>query len=371
MDKSLLSYVTSKFVKQTENVATESLYYILSVSPVAKAAFMSYIGHAVTVLPNDLVLATQSGGADGSIHDLIGKDTSESTRLIVECKFWAGLTDLQPVGYMNSIAGDGAAVLLFIAPGQRFTTLWAEIQRRAAAAGLKVDGKPAGSDWRVACWSENRYLALTSWRSLLDYIHDALTTHAEAAIANDVRQLQGLADKMDAEAFLPLQSEELTGFQGRRMAQYAEMVEECYRRLKHGGYPWVDTKGLRSVWGPGKYGHYLNLYEYGARLYFCAPYWQTLAVTPIWLELGHKNFTGGAPEIAEWLTPLAKEIPPRVFPRGGGIFAIPLYVSYGEEWGAVIEQLMAQILDVAILLKTSPQTAVNGAEATGPNNLTT
>lgn len=371
MEKSLLSYVTSKFVKQTENVATESLYYILSASPVAKAAFMSYIGHAVTTLPGDLVLATQSGGADGSIHDLIGKDTSGSTRLIVECKFWAGLTDLQPVGYMNSVTGDGAALLLFIAPSQRFTTLWAEIQRRAAAAGLKVDEKPAGNDWRVACWSENRYSALTSWRSLLDYIHDALSTHAEAAVANDVRQLQGLADTMDAEAFLPLSAEELTGFHGRRMAQYAEMVEECYRRLKHGGYSWVGTKNLRSAWGPGKYGHYLNMYEYGVRLYFCAPYWQTLAETPIWLELGRKDFTGGAPELAERLAPLAEEIPQRVFPRGVGFFAIPLYVAYGEEWGAVIEQLMAQIFDVAKLLEASAVADVSGSRAIKMNGSST
>lgn len=78
---------------------------------------------------------------------------------------------------------------------------------------------------------DQTFLALVSWRALLDVIHSALVAANELRLAGDVVQLQGLAERMDTRAFLPLRSEDLAPMHGRRTLDYCSLVDEVAGRL--------------------------------------------------------------------------------------------------------------------------------------------
>ena len=99
--KSLLSHIAFRFPSQ-ENLATESLVYIVGQSLVAKRALLSFIyNHLGLSLPETVVFRSQESGSDGSIPDIIGSTPDDELAVIIEVKFWAGLTDNQPVSYLK------------------------------------------------------------------------------------------------------------------------------------------------------------------------------------------------------------------------------------------------------------------------------
>ena len=71
-------------------------------------------------------------GTKGERLDLVAYDAGGSERVLIEAKFWAGLTDNQPNTYLARLLRAGEpAVLLFVAPEQRLVTVWTEIRGRA------------------------------------------------------------------------------------------------------------------------------------------------------------------------------------------------------------------------------------------------
>ena len=80
------------------------------------------------------MLSTDAATHAMRIPDLVGNDDTDVTRLMLEAKFWAGLTDRQPVDYLRRLPEGG--MLLFVAPGSRLPSLWPELLRRCHDAGL-------------------------------------------------------------------------------------------------------------------------------------------------------------------------------------------------------------------------------------------
>lgn len=95
--QTLFGYLATRFRSHPENLATESLCYVLRQSPVARQAFTQYIAQPPVWFEQKLVFQAQAAGKDGAIPDLVGTDQEGRKVLIGEAKFWAGLTDNQPV----------------------------------------------------------------------------------------------------------------------------------------------------------------------------------------------------------------------------------------------------------------------------------
>ncbi len=89
---SLFGHLASRFSGQTENIATEALNYIINRSSVARRAFLQFAAQADVELPDTLRFQTQAVGDDNAIPDLVGMDSESRQVLLVEAKFWAGLT---------------------------------------------------------------------------------------------------------------------------------------------------------------------------------------------------------------------------------------------------------------------------------------
>ena len=115
---------------QTEDIAVEALAHILSNSRPARKAVEDLLeSHGAEIGPIEGV-RTQVAGDTGDRPDLAGTDEHGVECLLIEAKFWAGLTEDQPVEYLSRILSNPPSALLVVAPAARFESLWVELRRR-------------------------------------------------------------------------------------------------------------------------------------------------------------------------------------------------------------------------------------------------
>lgn len=126
---SVLSHIVQKRLsRENEDVATEALAYILASSQTARGAMGSILQGVESEVPN-LWFETQTSDA-GIRPDMWGLDAGVP-RAFIENKFWAGLTDAQPVEYLRRLGANGRpSVLLVVAPEARQQALARELHQR-------------------------------------------------------------------------------------------------------------------------------------------------------------------------------------------------------------------------------------------------
>ena len=119
MADTLLAHLIPRFAAQSEPLATQALAYVLNTAPDVSKAFVSMV-HQTGFEPFDVGrIAAEERHGDG-VPDLTIRDTAGVIRVLVENKFWAGLTDTQPVGYLDQLPSDAPAALLFVGAHSRF-----------------------------------------------------------------------------------------------------------------------------------------------------------------------------------------------------------------------------------------------------------
>ncbi len=113
--------------------------------------------------------------------------------MLIENKFWAGLTPNQPAAYIKMLPDDEPGLLLFVVPPRRLHAIWPDLAASAALAELRLP--PPSNPYANALSGQvgNRTLAVTSWQALLDQIESHARTSGEAAAVSDVGQLRASA----------------------------------------------------------------------------------------------------------------------------------------------------------------------------------
>ncbi len=351
MHESLFGHLAGQFGPKPENLATEALCYILESYPGARDTFIRFIRNMGVHPPGPLTFRTQCAGPENSIPDLVGSDPEGRRVVIAEAKFWAGLTDHQPVTYLNQLPPDSDGVLIFIAPSMRFASLWPELVSRCKTASLPIEAESVESgETKYRKIGARHLLALTSWSAVLAVILETLEAEKNQAGASDVRQLQGLCERMDSEAFLPLHSEELSPQIARRTVQFCALVNELKDALQ--------TEGLGDWGGTGNdikiaaQYRYLILENHVCCLGFNPDLWATKRSTPLWLWIGGdekwKKPVPAATMAA--LAPLECEDPPRLIREGSSVL-IPLNIPLNVEHDTVVSSLVDQVRLIAGLLR--------------------
>lgn len=349
---SLLGHLVlaQRFTAHPENLATEALGYILTKSPAARRAFHSFL-KGVGISPPDLAFRSQASGEDGSIPDLVGIDTERREFVIVEAKFDAGLTDNQPVAYLNRLPAGQAAVLVFVAPAWRRTLLWAELVGRCRGAGVDLgEERSVSSELIYRKIGEHHLLVLVSWRILLNHLHFELNAEGDRSATADVAQMQGLCDRMDQAAFLPIRSEELTPAIPSRLLQLNGVVDDVAERAFRDGLAVVG--GNRSG-GAGQYSRPMVLSEFGCYLQVSSQHWSSTRSTPLWFlvqDIRPDRAWVLTPRVRNALAQLEHEDPPRVV-YGMNEALIPITVPLGVERPAVVEGVFQQLLAIAEFLR--------------------
>jgi hypothetical protein len=242
---SLLAHVAPGLTTQFENLATESLLYLLRRYGTAHDAFVGVVSTTGYDPPRDLVFSTQIHMQHGSIPDLVGATEDGTGVLLVESKFWAPLTRNQPTGYLRRLPQDREGMVLVIAPKSRCEELWPELVARCEEETLEVwDEKGEPPNWRAAHTSKGR-LALVTWSFVLDHLEGRLEEAGQDRGAHEVWQLRGLCQRLEE----PIQLDEDPPGSERRMARLRSIVDEVARRLIERGV--FATKCYRAT--PGSY----------------------------------------------------------------------------------------------------------------------
>lgn len=93
---SLLAHLASRLTGRTETLATEALGYILDRSVAARRALRAMVSEGADDVGEIVSARTEVTGEENERVDLVGFDADGDERVLVEAKFWAGLTDNQP-----------------------------------------------------------------------------------------------------------------------------------------------------------------------------------------------------------------------------------------------------------------------------------
>ena len=183
----------------------------------------------------------------GAIADMACRDEHDSVVAFIESKFWAPLTDNQPVAYWRALSADKPGVLLFLAPHRRIESgsLWDELVDRLRQADVGLVDEYRTDGLISAAANDGRRLVLTTWDVLLDQMAEAVGRDGDSQVGFEIDQLKGLAAAA-------MKGEGTTSDENLR-ALFADAVE----RLKWSG--WADTDRLNVGAGDTYYARYFRL----------------------------------------------------------------------------------------------------------------
>ena len=336
--ESVLSHVVLSSLPP-EPAATQALEFILQ-NAEARRAFVSLFN-----LPSMFTHATRVMSEialdEDTRPDLVIYDSHDKPRLIVENKFWAGLTDAQPVRYLETLPDDKIdSLLVFVVPKTRSLSIWRELKQRCEDAGFNIPHrKESHSDVVLEKISNsNRHIGVTNWETVL------ATLINTPNLQEDVRQLRALTERMDEEAFLPIQPEELTNASwARRMVNFSNLADAVFEKLERDQL--ADKVGLKKSRGRLYSGTYLRIRErlemwLGLELNL----WRIYGTSPIWCVMDEKELNRLG---ASWHT-LAVKYPESEDRKTRK--CIPLRLKTGVESDRVVADAAEQLVSIAELI---------------------
>lgn len=183
---SLLAHLAGHFTTQGEYLATEGLGHILQESSSAREAIASVLNGATGLGVRVTSVSTQvanvghhAGATPGSRPDLTLYGKGDHLVAFVEGKFWAGLTDAQPVDYLKALRTQGGRVLLFVVPEERILSLLPELGSRIDGAGLAKPSWRNTEKARVCSIDQTTSLVVTSWTAVMGTVKEACANVAQ------------------------------------------------------------------------------------------------------------------------------------------------------------------------------------------------
>lgn len=341
---SVLAHVVLGGAIQNEPAATQALAYILKSPDIARAFVGMLCDANIEFEPGriEAELAHEDGQPDLTIHDTDGR-----VRVFVENKFWAPLTPAQPVSYLGELPEAPPSALVFVVPDQRVATVWSELMDRCKEAGLdwaNAPGEGSVMRARVGC----KTISVTSWEYVLKRLLDAADSGKLDSLARDIRQLQGLASKMNLEAFLPLRDGEASDQEAtRRLINYMGLINSVVNELVSTEI--VDVKGLNRTATFDYIGRYFRVHgQFELWLGISFEVWRDQGISPLWLSFSRK--TGVVADHFKAIPELFKDL--RSLKDG---LYVPIRLKTGVEREKVVSDAVAQLERIADkVLKTIP-----------------
>lgn len=287
----LFAHITlTKLGSQREDTAVEALGYILSNSAEARKALADTLKEGgIEVGPIDRV-ETWETGSEGEIPDLVGFDDKGEKQVLIEAKFWADLTPNQPNQYLKQLLEDrqdGPAALLFVAPKARLDLLWPELCELAEKKFELTVISKSGPVRSATIKNDSHHLQLTSWSTLLENMGTAACGVDDREVAADVRQLRGLTDRMDGDAYLPLRPEDLRSASAMYMLEVAHLIDDATHHARQNF--WINTEGVKATPQRRGYGRFVSIGGVVTWFGIHTEGWAQYSDTPLWLSFHETN----------------------------------------------------------------------------------
>ena len=126
--QSLLGQFYNRIKGSQEDIASESLTYILKKSLRARQTINQIINLNTGLIFSDLSYKTQNIGEHLERPDISGINENGKEVLIIEAKFWSSLTNNQPNEYLNRLGAN--TTLLFVVPKLRVRAIYEEVLQK-------------------------------------------------------------------------------------------------------------------------------------------------------------------------------------------------------------------------------------------------
>ena len=276
--QSLLGQFYTRIKGSQEDIASEGLTYILSKSRAARVTLQRIIEIECGLVLPDITYVSQNIGLKLERPDISGSDTNGSERIIIEAKFWASLTDNQPVEYLNRLPKE--SVLLFICPNLRVRPIFGEVLKRLTSAGLEYKSESEG---HIISLPNEKSIVIKKWDEILGAVKISLSKENDPTLVSDINQIIGFCNTIDNEAFLPISSDDLSPRIARRINSYCDLIDKVTEELKKRGV--ADTDGLRATGQKYGYSRFFKIRSFGIGLNVKFESWARDADTPFWLYL--------------------------------------------------------------------------------------
>lgn len=331
--------IQKRFSQVNEDVATDALAYILESSDAARMSITKFLRNLDPKI-NDLTFKTQQ--VEGNIRpDLWGYMNNEP-HVFIENKFWAGLTDNQPVGYLNQLAKfDDPKVLLFVAPSERTHSLWREVSKRINESNYTMSALPEQMGFVYAAKLDNlSSIAITSWDKLISIIeHHCID---EPNTRSDLTQLKALCDSANIDSYIPITGSEKTDQRYPAiMLQIGSISKEVIDKCVGIGLLNVDGLRPQSSWDRiGRYARFVTDDSNGPGFWFGIhlELWKKHGNTPLWIVFTNTPFGQAAyvkPKLEKWASKNNA-----VSTMIGNDFAMSLDLPVGEDRDAATRNLV-------------------------------
>lgn len=357
---SVFSHIVQKrFSQVNEDVATDALAYILDSSESARIGMMKLFHSIAPELP---ALRFKTQQADGTIRPDLWGFAENQPRVFVENKFWAGLTDNQPVAYLRKLAFyRQPSILLVVAPALREQTLWRELNHRLQADGIAKKARVATA---AVPWSVDTeigpILALTSWTKVLSVLEHECSDDPHAR--GDLVQLRALCASTEADAFVPMSRAETSDQRAPSFVlQLSAIIQSVVGLAVSEQTLCVDRLRPQASWERiGRYARVSAKANAGAGAWLGIHFglWKAHGITPLWLVFENGTF-GRGHEVRELIEPWAEQNCVLTSCSNQGI-AIALEIPQGEEKDAVVRSLVNDLKAVAAVLQGLPSQPQHG-----------
>jgi hypothetical protein len=366
MDTVLSHIVTKRLSAEKENIATEVLAFILDSNPSAKKGIMKLLKAIAPTMP-DLIFKTQMQAniilpdvsdlnsktqmKEGSIQPDMWGYQGDKPRVYIENKFWAGLTENQPIAYLKHLTKyTQPSILLVVVPEVREQTVWQELNRRLIKEGvstIKTETPPGLV--HTAETSIGPILAITSWTKLLAFLELELAD--EPSARSDLLQLKALCDAEDTDAFTPLSTEEISDQRTPKLLlQLSAALEGA---VKLGTTKEIlDTKGLMPQSSSERIGRYIKFnstpnFVVWVGINFVL--WKKYGHTPLWIVFYPNEFKKSQAAkllLEEWSAKNGNF-------RHNNEIVIPFDLPTGEDKDEVIRSILDQFKNIIAVYNQS------------------
>lgn len=333
--ESLLGQFYSRIRGSQEDIASTGLSYILNKSKGARDALQNVISNDTGINLPDLKYIAQSIGGNLERPDISGVTTTdENERLIIEAKFWASLTENQPLEYLKRIGV--SSVLLFICPTLRSRSLYSEIKNRVVQ--IEIPEKSAND--RLIVLPDNKYILIKTWDEILAVIKSNLVQEGSTSLVSDIDQLIGFCKVIDDNSFLPIQSDDLSPKYPRRLMSYCDLIDNLVEELRNNGK--FMTEKLRATPqrdGYVRFGYYEKL---ALTLYFSMDLWSKNLDTPFWIGFQDSKNWATTPQLIESCHKAERLIDTKIFQKDRIYF--PIFPKLDVTEDIVIKDMANQIV---------------------------
>ena len=282
MAQSLLAHLYSHIRGSQEDVATLSLQYIISQSEELRQGFNRLIGTKMHVNLSDVTkYSCQATGDNQERPDLSGKNNNGQEQILCEAKFYAGLTDNQPLAYLERLRIENGKGLIFICPEARITSLWSKLQERCY-------GFPVKELDNYCILVNDIPMAIISWSEILLELQRIAVASVPEALS-DLNQLDGYCKEMDMDAFIPFTSEELGSITARKQQRYAQVIIKTMDII-HADKRLKTTKAVRNSYSSG-FEYKMKVKDLLVYLVYDELLWMSNSSkeTPFWLLMLDEN----------------------------------------------------------------------------------